>query len=51
MLDFDFNDEEFVDYYINFLKSISLKFVNIPIELFYNKVIIQLYPILKVLKK
>jgi len=34
---FDFNDDETVDYYISFLKSLSLRLETIPLELFYNK--------------
>ena len=33
---FDFNDSEVIDYYISFLKSLSLRISVIPLELFYN---------------
>ena len=36
MFTWDFNEPEFIDYYINFLKSISLKLKSMPIQLFYN---------------
>ena len=36
--EYDFKDDDIVDYYINFLKSLSLKIFQYPIELFYNKV-------------
>ena len=36
---FDFNDEEIVDFYISFLKSLSLRLNTNPIQLFYNEVL------------
>jgi len=33
---YKFDNEEFVNYYINFLKSLSLKIEKIPIGFFYN---------------
>jgi hypothetical protein len=35
---FDFKDEEIVDYYISFLKSLALKIPKIPIDFFLNEV-------------
>ena len=35
---FDFDDEEIVDFYISFLKSLSLRLNTNPIQLFYNEV-------------
>jgi len=35
----DFYDDDIVDYYINFIKSLSMKMVSFPIDLFYNNVI------------
>ena len=36
--DWNFSDDETVAYFINFIKSISLKLDDLPIELFYNMV-------------
>ncbi|EAR83388.3 CLEC16A, putative (macronuclear) [Tetrahymena thermophila SB210] len=33
---FDFNDDDFVDYYINFLKSLSQRLDQIPLQLLFN---------------
>ena len=38
MFNWDFQDDEIVDYFINFIKSLSLKLENYPIDLFYNNV-------------
>ena len=35
---FDFKDEEIVDYYISFLKSLALKLPSIPTQFFLNDV-------------
>jgi hypothetical protein len=35
----DFYDDDIVDYYINFIKSLSMKMVSFPIDLFYNNVL------------
>lgn len=36
--EFDFKDDEIVDFYISFLKSMALRIESIPLELFYNQV-------------
>jgi hypothetical protein len=40
MYPYDFMDDEIVDYYITFLKSLSLRLTGHPIQLFYNDVTI-----------
>ena len=35
--DFDFKEPDIIFYFVNFAKSISLKFDNFPFEIFYNK--------------
>lgn len=37
-LDFDFEDDEIVFYYVNFVKSLSQQFDNFPFQIFYNSV-------------
>ena len=36
MFAWDLKDDETVDYFINFIKSLSQKLEKFPIELFYN---------------
>lgn len=36
--DFDFEDNEIVDFYISFLKSMALRIEAVPVDLFYNEV-------------
>ena len=35
--EYDFTDDEILDYYINFLKSLALRMESNPIQLFYNQ--------------
>lgn len=37
-LEFDFDDDEVVFYYVNFVKSLSQQFDNFPFQIFYNPV-------------
>lgn len=37
-LEFDFDDDEVVFYYVNFVKSLSQQFDNFPFQIFYNSV-------------
>jgi len=34
---FDFSDEEILDYYISFLKSLALRIETSPVQLFFNQ--------------
>lgn len=35
---YNFNDDEIVDYYISFLKSLSIRLETNPLQLFFNEV-------------
>lgn len=37
-IEFDFEDDEIVFYYVNFIKSLSQQFDNFPFQIFYNSV-------------
>jgi protein CLEC16A len=36
--EYDFSDEEIVDYYVNFLKSLTLRMDRVNIKLYFNQV-------------
>lgn len=40
MHNYSFTDEEVVDFYINFLKSLSQRLSTNPLQLFFNEVIV-----------